>query len=115
MGVAFLKHSLRQTDIAIVAAAVALTLDKDKKVCTQARIGLGSVAPTILRACGAEALLAGKNVTEEVADVAAREAAQESSPINDIRGSAEYREKNVFEITRKAILQAVHDAKTGGF
>jgi CO/xanthine dehydrogenase FAD-binding subunit len=47
--------------------------------------------------------------------VAAREAAQESSPINDIRGSAEYREKNVFEITRKAILQAVHDAKTGGF
>ena len=35
-GVAFLKHSLRQTDIAIVAAAVSLTLDKDKNICTQA-------------------------------------------------------------------------------
>jgi carbon-monoxide dehydrogenase medium subunit len=114
-GVAFLKHALRQTDIAIVAAAVAITLDTDKKVCIKARIGLGSVAPTILRASSAEALLVGKAVNEELADAAAREAARQSRPIRDIRGSAEYREKSVFEITRKAILQAVHDARTGGF
>ena len=103
IGVAYLKHSLRQTDIAIVATAVSLTVDKATDVCTQARIALGSVAPTLLRASGAEALLTGKAITEEVADAAAREAARESRPINDIRGSAEYRENSVFEITRNAL------------
>ncbi len=111
-GVAFLKHSLRRTDIAIVAAAVALTLTKD--VCTSVKIALGSVAPTILRSRKAEALLAGQTITDDLAEESARAAAAETSPIDDIRHSAKYRRRGVVDVTNLAILQALKDARTGG-
>lgn len=109
-GAAYLKHSTRRTDIAIVSVAVVLTLAKD--ICTGVKIGLGSVAPTIMRARKAEAFLIGKTISEDVADAAARDAAKECSPIDDIRRSAGYRRKAIAEITKLAILQAVEDAES---
>jgi CO/xanthine dehydrogenase FAD-binding subunit len=111
-GVAYLKHAVRRTDIAIVSAAVVLTLKEE--VCTEVRIALGSVAPTAMRARKAESLVRGKNITEELAENAARAAVEESRPIDDIRGYAEYRAKTVFEITRQGILEALQDARLGG-
>lgn len=111
-GSAYLKHAMRRTDIAIVSAAVVLTLTGD--ACNDIKIGLGSVAPTAFRPRTAERMLAGKKITDSSADASARAAAEESRPIDDIRGYAEYRAKRVFDITKQAILQAVQDARLGG-
>jgi carbon-monoxide dehydrogenase medium subunit len=112
-GVAYRKHSLRRTDIAIVSAAVVLTLADD--VCTDIKIGMGSVAPTIIRAPRCEALVTGQRITEELADAVAQEAVAEAAPISDVRGTAEYRSRAIFELTKSALLQAARDARMGGF
>ncbi len=111
-GGAYLKHALRRTDIAIVSAAVALSLADN--LCNDIKIGLGSVAPTAFRVQKAEGLLKGKKITEELADAAARAAVDESRPIDDIRGYAEYRTKMVLGITKQAIMEALQDARLGG-
>jgi CO/xanthine dehydrogenase FAD-binding subunit len=110
-GGAYLKHAMRRTDIAIVSVAVVLTLDDD--LCNGVKIGLGSVAPTAFRTRKAEGLLTGKKITEELADAAARAAVDESRPIDDIRGYAEYRGKTILGITKQAIMQALQDARLG--
>jgi carbon-monoxide dehydrogenase medium subunit len=111
-GGAYLKHAVRRTDIAIVSCAVVLTLVDD--LCNDASIGLGSVGPTAFRARKAEGLLKGKKITEDIADTAAQAAVDESRPIDDIRGYAEYRTTTVLAITKQAIMQALQDARLGG-
>jgi len=111
-GGAYLKHAVRRTDIAIVSVAVVLTLADD--LCHGIKIGLGSVAPTAFRARKAEGLLSGQKITEELADEAAQAAVDESRPIDDIRGYAEYRAKMVLGITEQAIMQALQEARLGG-
>lgn len=112
-GVAYVKHALRRADLAIVSAAVLIVLADG--VCTRVRIGLGSVAPTIMRATEAESLLAGKAITDDLAAEAAASAARECSPIDDFRRSAKYRRRSIEETTRSAVLRALGDAKSGGF
>jgi aerobic carbon-monoxide dehydrogenase medium subunit len=112
-GGAYLKHAVRRTDIAIVSCAVVLTLADD--LCSDIKIGLGSVGPTAFRARKAEGLLRGKKITDDVADAAAQAAVDESRPIDDIRGYAEYRTTTVLAITKQAIMQALQDARLGGF
>jgi carbon-monoxide dehydrogenase medium subunit len=111
-GGAYLKHAVRRTDIAIVSVAVVVRLGEE--VCDDAKIALGSVAPTAFRAKRAEQLLTGKRITDELAGEAARAAMEESRPIDDIRGYAGYRVKTVFDITRQAIIEARQDARLGG-
>jgi carbon-monoxide dehydrogenase medium subunit len=111
-GGAYLKHAIRRTDIAIVSASAVLTLAKG--VCTNARIGLGSVAPTAIRAKSAEEILKGQAITEELATKAAQAAVEEARPINDIRSYAGYRKKALQETVEKVIKAAAKDAKLGG-
>ena len=66
-GAAFLKFLPRTADdYATVAAAAIVTLDPDGIRCREARIALGSVGVTPLRARSAEALLAGEGLSESV-------------------------------------------------
>jgi len=111
-GGAYLKHAIRRTDIAIVSVAAVVRLGQD--VCDDAKIALGSVAPTAFRTKRAEQLLTGKRITDELTGEAARLAMEESRPIDDIRGYAGYRMKTVFDITRQAITEATQDARLGG-
>jgi carbon-monoxide dehydrogenase medium subunit len=113
IGVAYLKHAVRQTDIAIVGVAVVLALQND--TCSDVKIALGSVAPTIIRATQAEALLDGKTPTDALAAQAAQLAGDQACPINDIRQSAQYRKGAITEATKTALLRALADAKAGGF
>jgi len=112
-GVAYAKHALRRTDVAIVSTAVAVTVVDGR--CLGVRIGLGSVAPTIMRAQAAEKVIAGQRADEDAIDAAAEAAANEAMPIDDIRGSARYRKQAVRETTRAALLKAVQDARMGGW
>ncbi|MGQ4914326.1 MAG: hypothetical protein ACP6IU_06180, partial [Candidatus Asgardarchaeia archaeon] len=72
---------------------------------------LGSVAPTPLRARKAEAVLLDNEPTRELIEKAAATAKDETSPITDARGSAEYRKAMTYELTKVAIEDAL--AKLG--
>jgi len=100
-GSAFLKIGRVRADLAKVSVAVRLSRGEDGR-CTSARIELGSVGPTVVRARNAEGALVGKNVTRELALAAGEIAAGEIQPIDDVRSTAEYR--------RKASVALVHDA-----
>ena len=101
----YLKFGTRKTmEISIVSVTTILTLD-DGGVCQQARIVLGAVAPTFVRALEAEDLLQGQRLSEELAGRAAELAQQSCNPISDTRASAEYRRMLVRALTRKSILQ----------
>jgi len=102
----YLKHAVRGAmDIAMVGVAVLVTPDAAKNNLQDARIGLGAVAPTPVRATKAEALLRGKPLTAALLKEAAAMAASESSPINDQRSSGEYRRWIVEALTRRGLEQ----------
>jgi len=102
----YLKHAVRgPMDIAVVGVAVLLVPDTAKASVQEARIGLGAVAPTPMRAIKAEAMLRGKPLDSKLAREAAQAAAAESSPITDQRSSAEYRGWIVEALTRRGLEQ----------
>ncbi|RME48705.1 MAG: xanthine dehydrogenase family protein subunit M [Chloroflexi bacterium] len=102
----YLKHTYRQAmDIAIVGVAVLVRFDPNNAVCQDARIVLGAVAPTPLRAREAEAVVVGAPLTEDRIVEAARKARQESRPIDDTYSSAWYRRQMVEVLTRRALQE----------
>lgn len=100
----FLKLGLRRAQ-AISVVNVTVLLSWAGPVITQARITLGSVAPTIIRATEAEQFLAGQSLTPEVIAEAGRLTAQAAKPISDVRGSAAYRRYMTDTLTRNALEQ----------
>ncbi len=91
-------------DIAAVGVAVLLILSKDG-ICNDARIVLGAVAPTPMRATRAEAVIRGKQGKNGVIEEVAETAAEEARPISDVRCSADYRREMVKVLTRRALVQ----------
>ncbi|MEU7047648.1 xanthine dehydrogenase small subunit [Streptomyces eurythermus] len=88
--VAFHKIAKRRfDDISSVAAAFAL--DIEDGIVRKARIGLGGVAATPIRALATEEALAGKPWTAETVEAAARVLRAEGTPMSDHRASADYR------------------------
>lgn len=77
----FLKFTLRKPiDFAIVSVASIITLDQG--ICTDARIVLGAVAPTPIRALQAEEFLKGKELSEEIAAETATLALAGAKPLS---------------------------------
>jgi len=110
-GGAYARHTPRkQMDIAVVGVGVALTLSASD-VIERARIALGAVAPTPVRAREAEAVLVGQAVSDGVFAQAAEAAAAECRPISDIRGSAEFRRHLVRVMTERLLREAVERAR----
>ncbi|GAB76615.1 xanthine dehydrogenase small subunit [Austwickia chelonae] len=88
--VAFHKITKRPVDdISSVSVAFAFRLDRGSVAA--ARIGLGGVAATPIRARTTEELLVGQPWTEETVDIAAAALAKEGTPLTDARASAAYR------------------------
>ena len=99
----FEKLGLRRAQaISVVHVAVVLTFDGP--TISQARIALGSVGPTVIRARAAEAALIGQSLSDEAIEQAADLAAQDARPIDDVRGSAAYRRYGVKVHTRRALI-----------
>ena len=101
----FYKIGLRKGD-AITVACVAVSLSAEAGACSRARIVLGAVAPVVLRAREAEAVLEGARLDPATIHQAAARAAAASQPIDDIRASAEYRRHLVEVLTRRLLSQA---------
>lgn len=103
---AYVKFAPRQAmDIAVVGVAVALKLDGDGR-CRDARIALGAVGPTPMRARRAEAALIG-DIDERSVEKAAREASEEAKPISDVRASGNYRRHLVGVLIKRAVKRAL--------
>ena len=99
----------KQMDIAVVGVAVLLTLESDR--IQRARIALGAVAPTPVRAHAAEAALEGQPASEALFAKAAQAAAAEARPISDQRGSAEFRRHLVRVTTERCLQEAARRAQ----
>lgn len=98
----FEKLALRKAQaISVVNAAVVIKSSNDSII--EARIALGSVAPTVVRAVEAEHYLIGKELTEEVIQQTAELAEEAASPIDDLRGSKNYRSLMVRTCTSRAL------------
>ena len=97
-----------EMDIAVVGAAVSLTLDAGG-VCTDARVVLGAVAPTAILVPEAAALVGRKLDETALAglDQAARRACK---PIDDKRGTIEYRTKVAGVLARRTATIAYERA-----
>jgi len=109
----YIKYTTRGgEELALIGVAALLTLSAGDGTCTEAKLALGAVAPTPIRARRAEEMLKGKKIDKELIEKAARTASEESSPIDDIRGSAEYRREMLKIFTRDAIRQAAELAKS---
>ena len=95
-GAAYVKHTRREAmELPLLGVAVLLSLAEDMMTCVEARIGLGVLAPTPMRAKNTESLLKGQKLTEEVLKKAGNAAAEECKARDSIRGEAWYRREMV--------------------
>jgi len=95
-GAAYVKHTRRAAmELPLLGVAVMLSLDEDKTGCAEARIGLGVLAPTPMRAKMAESILKGQRLTEERLQRAGQVAAEECKARDSVRGEAWYRREMV--------------------
>ncbi|MHB1343509.1 MAG: FAD binding domain-containing protein [Thermoleophilia bacterium] len=108
-GSTYHKFALRRAGaLAVVGVAAAVTMDDG--VVRDPRIVLGAVATTPVRAPEAEELLEGRVPTDAILeDVGVIAASGCCWPINDIRGSEEYRRDLVRVFTRRALKRAINE------
>ena len=99
-----------EMDIAVAGAAVALTLDSEGR-CSRARVAIGAVAPTALLLPDAAAALTGSTLDEASLQRAGEVASEAASPIDDMRGSADYRRRVVAVLVRRATASAARRAQ----
>jgi aerobic carbon-monoxide dehydrogenase medium subunit len=105
---AFLKAGRRRAmEISLVCVAARVTLDANRERCLGARIALGAVAPTTLRARAAERRLQGQVLTGATLREAAAAAAGECRPISDVRASARYRALLVATLVERALARCL--------
>ena len=90
-----------EMDIAVVGAGVRITLDGDGTV-SAASVALGAVAPTVVRVPAAEAALIGSSLDDAALAAAAAAASDACNPIDDKRGTIDYRRQVAGVLARRA-------------
>ena len=111
-GSVYQRHTPRAImDIAVVGVAAYIILAPERDVIQKARICLGAVAPTPIRAPEAEASLAGQPPSDDALARAAELAVQAARPISDVRGSAAFRRHLVRVMTERCLRLAVERAR----
>ena len=111
-GDAYLRFIPRtEMDIAVAGAGISLTLD-DQGVCTSAYVALGAVAPTVLLVSEAADALVGTSVDEAAIDKMGTAASAACRPIDDKRGTVEYRTKVAGVLARRAAAIALERARS---
>ena len=100
-----------EMDIAVAGVGSAVVLDDSGQNFVSGRISLASVAPTPVFCREAGASLAGKPVSDESIEEAARLAMADAKPITDMRGTIRQRVHLVGVLTRRTLNNAVRRAR----
>lgn len=109
-GSAYFKHSVRKAmDLAIVGVAAWVKLEG--RTVADCRIAVAGGDVTIVRAKAAEQMIIGKELTDELIEAVAAQAADEMHPRSSLRASAEYRHDMIRVYTKRAINKAVETMK----
>jgi carbon-monoxide dehydrogenase medium subunit len=112
-GVEYIRFSSSSVvDKPSAGVAVRLTLGSSGETIQTARIVLGCVGATPVRARKAEALITGKQLTSQLAEDAGSTASQECSPTSDLRGSEQYKRAIVRTLVKRAVVKAWERALT---
>ena len=112
-GGAYIKLGARKTlEISMVNVATLITLLSPDGPIADARIALGAVAPTPVRAYGAEEFLIGQQPSEELFRKAGEVGVGLCSPITDHRGTMEYRCMMIEVLIKRSLTQALERART---
>ncbi|MBI3326502.1 MAG: xanthine dehydrogenase family protein subunit M [Nitrospinae bacterium] len=96
-----------EMDIAVAGVGSFVVLDAEHRTIQETRICLCAVAPTPVHAKAAEDFLRGKPVSEGALKEASRLAVEAAKPINDVRGSIEYRKHLVNVLTQRTLHGAL--------
>jgi carbon-monoxide dehydrogenase medium subunit len=112
----FGAHYLRfiprnEMDIAVVGAGASVILDASGETIQLARVAVGAVAPIPLLVREAGEYLAGKTVSDEAIEAAAKFATQAANPIDDVRGTVAQRKHLAGVLTRRALNSAIARAR----
>lgn len=102
----YTKLGLRNA-MAISVVSIAVMLQLNGKMCNQARLALGAVAPKPIRAYRVENDLQGKRIDEGVLEECGSLLRHEISPISDIRASAQYREVAASVLFTRTVREAL--------
>ena len=107
---AYLRMTPRtEMDIAVVGCGVNITLDNE--ICTSARVSLGAVAPTPLLIEEASEIMTGTNLNDEVLEKVSKLCMGSCNPIDDKRGTVEYRTKVAGVLFKRTTLIAIDRIK----
>lgn len=110
-GIEYIRFSSSSVvDKPCAGVSVRVSLDAGKENCQIVRIVLGCVGPMPVRARNTEALLTGKKITPELLAEASAIAAQECSPMSDLRGSKQYKRAIVRTLVKRATAKAYERA-----
>lgn len=102
---AYLRMTPRtEMDIAVVGCGVNISIENG--ICTNARVSLGAVAPTPLLIKEASDILVGSSLNEETLDEVSKICRDSCNPIDDKRGTIDYRTKVAGVLFKRAILLA---------
>jgi aerobic carbon-monoxide dehydrogenase medium subunit len=113
-GIEYIRFSSSSVvDKPSAGVAVRLTLETNSETVQAARIVLGCVGATPVRARKAEALIVGKKFTTQLAEEAGSAASLECSPTSDLRGSEEYKRAIVKTLVKRAVGKAHQRAGNG--
>lgn len=108
VGMSYQKIKRKVGDYAIAAAAVTLSMSNGQ--CTDAAIALTNVGDTALLPLAAADAIKGTSVDASAVDAAAEAAMAASEPVEDLRGTREYRTAMAGQMTRQAIVEALSRA-----
>jgi xanthine dehydrogenase iron-sulfur cluster and FAD-binding subunit A len=109
----FVKLGLRAAQaISVIDFAIVLTFDG--ATVAGARVALGSLAPTIVRAFAAEDYLVGKTLSPEVCDRVSALVSEAVTPIDDVRGSASYRISTLRNLVAQTLADLARDDRRSG-
>jgi len=101
-GMAYCKHTRRAgMELPILGVAMLLSLEDDGITCSEARIGLGVLAPTPMRASNAEEILTGRKIDDALLEKAGKAAAWECKARDSVRGEAWYRRAMVEVLVKR--------------
>lgn len=111
-GCSYIKLGIRRAlEIGLVNVAAFISLEDHDGPIKEARIVLGSVAPKPIRSVTAEKILIGEKPGKGLFIKAAKAASEDCSPIDDFRGSAEYRKEMVKNLTKRGLLDALNQLR----